>query len=243
MWSNPRVPFRLSSDRPPLPPLGGKRLIVHLAMNIEYWPFDRPMPRGIVPAPHGAAATPPDVPNFAWVEYGMRCGLPRIMAMLAERGLPASAFVNAQVADVYPSLMESVVAAGWELVGHGWFQQSLKQAEDEAAVIERSLARLETVSGTRPRAWLGPGLGETLQTADLLKAAGIDRLMICGIVTNGGVASSLRDAHVRGLSTILLGDGCAAFDAKVHEATLTSLGSITRVATCAEVASGLGRRV
>src|SRR6056297_1397648 len=77
----------------------------------------------------------------------------------------------------------------------------------------------------------------------VLKAAGIDRLMICGIVTNGGVASTLRDAHVRGLSTILLGDGCAAFNAKVHEATLTSLGSITRVATCAEVASGLGRRV
>ena len=176
MWSNPRVPYRMAGTRPALPPLDGRRLIVHLAMNVEYWPFDRPMPRGIIPAPHGAAPAPPDVPNFAWVEYGLRCGMPRIMAMLAERGLPCSAFVNAQVADVYPALMDAILEAGWELVGHGWFQQSLKQAGDEAEVIERSLARLEAVSGTRPRAWLGPGLGETAQTPDLLKAAGIEYL-------------------------------------------------------------------
>jgi peptidoglycan/xylan/chitin deacetylase (PgdA/CDA1 family) len=176
MWSNPRVPYALASTRPVLPPLDGKPLIVHLAMNIEYWPFDRPMPRGVIPAPHGAAPTPPDVPNFAWVEYGMRCGMPRILRMLAKRGLPASAIVNAQVADVYPDLMAAVVEAGWELVGHGWFQQSLKQAEDEADVIARSLARLERVTGVRPRAWLGPGLGETLETADHLKAAGIEFL-------------------------------------------------------------------
>jgi hypothetical protein len=35
------------------------------------------------------------------------------------------------------------VEADWELVGHGWFQQSLKQADDEAAVIMQSLERLE----------------------------------------------------------------------------------------------------
>lgn len=73
----------------------------------------------------------------------------------------------------------------------------------------------------------------------VLKAAGIDRLLICGIVTNGGVASTLRDAHVRGLHTALLTDGCAAFDPAVHEATVTSLGSITTAVTCAEAAAAL----
>ena len=154
----------------------GKPLIVHIVMNIEYWPFDRPMPRGIIPAPHGATPAPPDVPNYAWVEYGMRCGMPRIMEMLARRDLPCSAFLNAQVADVYPSLMSAVIDAGWELVGHGWFQQSLKQAEDEADVIRRCLDRLEQASGKRPRAWLGPGLGETEDTPDILKAEGIEFL-------------------------------------------------------------------
>jgi allantoinase len=176
MQSNPRVPFQLSSDRAPLEPPGGKRLIVNVAMNIEYWPFDRPMPRGILPAPHGKAPEPPDVPNYVWVEYGLRCGMPRFMAMLKERGIRASAFMNAQVADVYPSLADGVVEADWELVGHGWFQQSLKQAGDEAEVIAKSLDRLEALSGKRPRAWLGPGMGETSDTPDILKGEGIEFL-------------------------------------------------------------------
>jgi len=174
--SNPRIPFQMSSERAPLTGPGGKNLIVHIVMNIEYWPIDRPMPRGIIPAPHGATPAPPDVPNFSWVEYGMRCGMPRILKMLDAKGLPCSAFMNAQVADVYPSLMGAIIDAGWELVGHGWFQQSLKQADDEADVIKRCLDRLEKAGGTRPRAWLGPGLGESADTPDILKAEGIEFL-------------------------------------------------------------------
>ncbi len=68
----------------------------------------------------------------------------------------------------------------------------------------------------------------------LLKATGIDRLIIGGIVTNGGVASSLRDAHLRDISTVLLSDGSAAFDARVHEACLVSLGTVARVMSCAD---------
>ncbi|WP_435140441.1 polysaccharide deacetylase family protein [Pseudopelagicola sp. nBUS_19] len=176
MQSNPRIPFQLSSDRAPLTGPGGKPLIVHIVMNIEYWPIERPMPRGIIPAPHGATPAPPDVPNFSWVEYGIRCGMPRILDMLARKGLPCSAFLNAQVADVYPTLMNAVSDAGWELVGHGFFQQSLKQADDEADVIRRCLDRLEKVAGNRPRAWLGPGLGETEHTPDFLKAEGVEFL-------------------------------------------------------------------
>ena len=176
MWSNPRVPYQMSSRRKRLEPPNGKAIIVNIAMNIEYWPFDRPMPRGVLPAPHGAQVEPPDVPNYSWVEYGMRCGMPRIMAMLAARKLRASAFTNAQVCDVYPALMEAVIAADWELVGHGWFQRSLKHVDDEVEEITKSLARLEQAGGQRPRAWLGAGLGQTFDTPDHLKASGIEFL-------------------------------------------------------------------
>lgn len=176
MWPNPRIPFELANKRRKLAPLNGKPLIVHVAMNIEYWPISRPMPRGIIPPPHNAQIAPPDVPNFSWVEYGLRVGMPRIMRMLADRGLPCSALINAQVADVYPALMDAVVEAGWELVGHGWFQQSLKQADDERAVIRKSLDRLQAVSGKKVRAWLGPGIGESFDTVDILKEEGIEFL-------------------------------------------------------------------
>ncbi len=169
MWPNPRIPYQLARDRKRLEPLDGKPIMVHLAMNIEYWPFDRPMPRGIIPAPHGTQPQPPDVPNYSWVEYGMRCGMSRMMDMLEQRNVRASAFLNAQVADVYPSLVDAVVKADWELVGHGWFQQSLKQVDDEVEVIRKSLDRLQQASGKKTRAWLGAGLGESYDTPDHLK--------------------------------------------------------------------------
>ncbi|MFT4783763.1 MAG: ureidoacrylate peracid hydrolase [Paracoccaceae bacterium] len=68
----------------------------------------------------------------------------------------------------------------------------------------------------------------------ILRALGIDTLIIGGIVTNGGVASTVRDAHLRNIDTVLLSDGCAAFRDEVHEATLISLGSVTAVMTCAQ---------
>ena len=68
----------------------------------------------------------------------------------------------------------------------------------------------------------------------ILRHLCIDTLIVGGIVTNGGVASTLRDAHLRGLHTIVLTDGCAAFRTDVHEATLLSLASVTEQMTCAE---------
>lgn len=68
----------------------------------------------------------------------------------------------------------------------------------------------------------------------ILRALDIDTLIVGGIVTNGGVASTLRDAHLRNIETIMLSDGCAAFKPEVHEATLISLGTVTHVMSCAE---------
>jgi len=69
----------------------------------------------------------------------------------------------------------------------------------------------------------------------ILRALDIDTLIIGGIVTNGGVASTVRDAHLRNIHTVLLSDGSAAFKPEVHEATLLSLSSLTPIKTCAEM--------
>jgi ureidoacrylate peracid hydrolase len=74
----------------------------------------------------------------------------------------------------------------------------------------------------------------------ILRALEIDTLIIGGIVTNGGVASTVRDAHLREIHTILLSDGCAAFKPKVHDATLVSLGSVSEVMTCAQAITMIG---
>jgi allantoinase len=168
----PPIAFTFSEDRTPLPPLDGKPLIVHVVVNVEVWAFDAPMPRAVLPPPHGTPATP-DVPNFSWAEYGLRCGLPRIMRLLRDRGLPASATVNAAVIEEYPRVAEAIADAGWEFMGHGVRQRSLHSEDDEAAVIDQSLETIERFSGRRPTGWLGPGLQETFETPHILKAAGV----------------------------------------------------------------------
>jgi len=104
---------------------------------------------------------------------------------------------------------------------------------------------------------LGHALIDELQPADLavekvaysafymtrlewvLRKAGIETLAFCGIVTNGGVASTLRDAHVRDFNCILLEDGCAAFSDEVHAANVAALRSVANVMTCADFARSL----
>ena len=69
----------------------------------------------------------------------------------------------------------------------------------------------------------------------VLSQAGIDHLIVGGIVTNGGVASTVRDAHVRDFHVTVLSDGCAAFSPEVHEVNIAALKSVARIETCASV--------
>lgn len=173
--SNPRIPFRMMADAPRLAAPEGKPLIVHIVLNLEHWPFDQPMPRALWEAPHNRIPWP-DLANFSWVEYGLRLGVPRLARVLAERGLPASATMNASVIDVYPGVAELALRSGWEVIGHAVEQRSLQLEADEVAVIRETVERLERFTGVRPRGWLGPGFGETVNTPEHLKAAGFDHI-------------------------------------------------------------------
>tara|TARA_R110002072_G_scaffold52684_15_gene140199 strand:+ start:669 stop:1208 length:540 start_codon:yes stop_codon:yes gene_type:complete len=73
----------------------------------------------------------------------------------------------------------------------------------------------------------------------MLNRAGIETLIFGGIVTNGGVASTVRDAHVRDFHTTVLSDGCAAFSDAAHESTIASLSTISEIATCEEMVAAL----
>jgi ureidoacrylate peracid hydrolase len=74
----------------------------------------------------------------------------------------------------------------------------------------------------------------------VIRKLGITRLLVCGIVTNGGVTSTVRDAHVRDLETIVIEDGCAAFAPVVHATAIDALRSVCRVATLDEMLAEIG---
>lgn len=144
----------------------------------------------------------------------------------------------------------------------GWFvstQFTLVPAKGGEPLISPHLKELRPFLAKgdfMPGAW-GHQLVDTLQPADLtvekiaysafymtrmewvLRKCGIERLLVAGIVTNGGVASTVRDAHVRDFETVVLEDGCAAFSTQVHETSIAALKPVCRVATIAEITAEL----
>jgi nicotinamidase-related amidase len=75
----------------------------------------------------------------------------------------------------------------------------------------------------------------------VLQKAGITHCLFVGIVTNGGVASTVRDAAVREYHCTLVRDGCAAFSDKIHEEAVAGLAPVATIATTAQVLAALAK--
>lgn len=68
----------------------------------------------------------------------------------------------------------------------------------------------------------------------VLRKTGIEHLIVGGIVTNGGVSSTVRDAHVRDIDVTVLEDGCAAFSADVHATAIAALAPVAQISCIAD---------
>jgi len=66
-----QITYSAIIDRPELRFPKSARLVVWTIVNVEECDIEGPMPRTVLPPPSGAQVIP-DVPNFAWFEYGMR---------------------------------------------------------------------------------------------------------------------------------------------------------------------------
>jgi len=85
-------------------------------------------------------------------QYGNRQGIPRILEILRKHGTPASFFVPAVTALLYPDEQKRVVAEGHEVAIHGWIHErnSDLPREAERELQMRSADVLEKVTGVRP---------------------------------------------------------------------------------------------
>jgi peptidoglycan/xylan/chitin deacetylase (PgdA/CDA1 family) len=167
-----RAQYSAIIDRPALKLPGGAKMIVWTVVNLEVWDIARPMARQVLPAPTGVALLP-DVPNWAWHEYGMRVGFWRFKKLYDALGIKPTLAINARVTLDYPRVATSCLEAGWEFMGHAYEQMPVHKVDDQRAMIERSMDTLEKFCGRRPLGWLGPGLTQTYETPDLLAAAGV----------------------------------------------------------------------
>ena len=174
--------MRLPHERFEYPPLPtrprwtlpkGARIAVWTIVNIEEWDIEKAMARQYLPAPQGVT-TVPDVPNWAWHEYGMRVGFWRMYDALAKRKIRATTSINANVIRSYPPVAEAMRDAGWEFMGHGVKQGAMHLLADQRKAVRESIDLIKEFTGKPPKGWLGPGLTETWETLDILAEEGIE---------------------------------------------------------------------
>lgn len=172
----PRQRFEYSSPfaRPALRADGAARLIIWPVINIEEWEVERPMPRHASPPPGGVAGVVPDVPNWAWHEYGMRVGFWRLLKAFERRRIRPTMSINARVCETNPQVAAAARDAGWEFMAHCLVQMPIHKIEDQLSMIIQSRDLIESFTGKRPRGWLGPGRTQTFDTLDHVAAAGFD---------------------------------------------------------------------
>lgn len=186
-----RLDYQASIDRPRLALPDGKRVAVFLVVNIERWDIARPMPRQVLTPPQGASVIP-DLPNWAWHEYGMRVGFWRLKSALDAHGIAPTLAINGAVPKAYPRVTQAARDAGWEFMVHGYHQTATHTVVDQRAMIREAITALREAGGQEPAGWLAPGLTETLETPDLLAEAGI---RYCADWVIDDLPCTIRTAH------------------------------------------------
>ena len=171
MLPTERLAYSPIPGRPCLSLPGGARMVVWVIVNIEEWDPREPMPRTVLTPPAGGQPSP-DIPNWAWHEYGNRVGFWRILDALDDHGVKAVLAINGSAIRSYEPIARAALDRGWEFIGHGYTQRNMQKVPDERLDIRRTTAAIADFTGQRPRGWLGPGLTETWETPDLLVEEG-----------------------------------------------------------------------
>jgi ureidoacrylate peracid hydrolase len=167
---------------------------------------------------------------------------------------------NPDIAAVVPrvaKLLAAVRAAGGWVVSTHFTLVPGRGGEPFISPHLRRLRPFLTKGDFRPGAW-GHAQVDALGPADMavekvafsafymsrlewvLARAGVRRLIVGGIVTNGGVSSTVRDAHVRDFEVTVLEDACAAFDRRVHEVAIEALRPVAHITRVADAIASTG---
>jgi len=127
---------------------------------------------------------------------------------------------------------------------------------DEGRALKRNSPALAGVDGLEAGTWdaevvaeLGCGPGDLVvdkvrfdafqwtSLEPLLRGLGVDELVVCGVVTNICVETTIRSAFMRDFPVIMLADCCAAKTRRLHELSVEVLSSY-QLAEIARITDG-----
>jgi len=170
-----RYDYSAISRRPDYSWPGGKRLAVHIALNVEHFAFGEGLGNDYA-VPHPA----PNTRSFAWRDYGNRVGAWRLLELADAYQLPLGLLTNTELYDYCPEMVQAFSARGDEIVGHGRTngeRQIDMSFDQERACIQEVSQKIFDQEGVRPKGWLAPYISQTVDSLDLLKEAGFRYMM------------------------------------------------------------------
>lgn len=99
--------------------------------------------------------------------------LPRLLELLATRGVRATFFVEGLNAEMYPGALRDLAQAGHEVAVHAWRHEewAALDAATETALLDRATEAMRSI-GLEPRGFRPPGGGLSARTLSLLGERG-----------------------------------------------------------------------
>lgn len=189
-----RYDWSMLAQRKPVQWPEGRKLALWINVSLQFFPLN---PQGKpVKLPGNMTMPYPDLRHFSLRDYGNRVGIYRLLQAFDRYGIRPSFAINARLAERTPALLKAIVDRGDEIIGHSWSMDTPHAGgltEDaEAELVQRSIDRLQTLSGQTLRGWLSPGKQQSANTPELLKAAGLE---YCCDWVNDDMPYAFRTAH------------------------------------------------
>lgn len=165
-------PYSPIIDRPKVRWPNGARLALWVIPNIEFFSLDEQ-----VPAAAGGGGKTPDVPTWAVRDYGNRVGVFRLMEVMSRYNVRGTVALNSELCAEHPRIIEECIRLDWELMGHNESNTrrlNAVPADEEGAIVRRTVDTIEKASGRKVRGWLSSGLSETWNSLDHLVDCGVE---------------------------------------------------------------------
>jgi peptidoglycan/xylan/chitin deacetylase (PgdA/CDA1 family) len=171
-----RYTWSMLTERPPVAWPGGKKLALWVNVGLQFFPLN-PARKPVAVA--GNMTMPyPDLRHFSLRDYGNRVGIYRFLKAFDRYGVKPTFAVNAQLAERYPYLFDTIRERGDEIIAHSWNMDTPHagglEVAAEAELVKRSLDTLRARGARDVRGWMGPGKIESEHTPELIRAAGIE---------------------------------------------------------------------